>query len=74
MGFKQSYSVDDVMRQISICYSEASNFRNDGYVTVGCKKDLYTIKCFLDNLYEQLPKTGQEETWEQERVVQILKK
>jgi len=51
-----------------------SNPYNDGFVQSSCKQDLYMLKCWLEDEYAKLPKFAGEEKWEQERVIEILKK
>lgn len=46
---------------------------NDGFTGSYCKKELYMLKCWLEDEYANLPKFVGEEKWEQERVVEILK-
>jgi hypothetical protein len=74
MGYIRRWSVENVTQQIMLCHNEATDFRNDGYVTTGCIKDLYTIKCLVDKLYEDVRDTKLEESWQQDRVIEILKK
>ena len=38
------------------------------------KRDLYRLKCYLDDVYKDLPKFAGEEIWEKERLIQVLKK
>ena len=47
---------------------------NDGFTSSYCKKDLYVLKCWLEHEYSKLPTFTGEEAWEQERVVEILKR
>jgi hypothetical protein len=47
---------------------------NDGWTSGSCKKDLYMLKCWLEDEYKRLPTFVGEEAWEQERVVEILKR
>jgi hypothetical protein len=47
---------------------------NDGFIQSHCKHELYMLKCWLEDEYDKLPKFAGEEEWEQERVVQILKR
>lgn len=47
---------------------------NDGFTTSYCKQDLYMLKCWLEDEYAKLPIYNGEEQWEQERVMQILKR
>ncbi len=46
---------------------------NDGYVQSSCKHELYLLKCWLEDEYNKLPTFVGEETWEQERLIQVLK-
>ena len=47
---------------------------NDGWTGSSCKKDLYMLKSWLEDEYKRLPTFVGEETWEQERVIEILKR
>ena len=47
---------------------------NDGFTSSYCKKDLYVLKCWLEHEYSKLPTFTGEELWEQEQVVEILKR
>lgn len=40
-----------------------------------CKRQLYLLKCLIEDLYVQMPKFPQQEKeWEQERLIQLLKR
>ena len=54
--------------------SEAQSGYNDGWTASSCKHELYLVKCYLDDVYKELPVFGDEERWEQERLVEILRK
>lgn len=47
---------------------------NDGFIQSSCKQELYVLKCWLEDEYNKLPTFAGEEKWEQERLVEILKK
>jgi hypothetical protein len=47
---------------------------NDGWTSSSCKKELYLLKCWLEDEYYKLPTFVGEELWAQERLVEILKK
>jgi hypothetical protein len=47
---------------------------NDGWTSSSCKKDLYMLKLWLEDEYKRLPTFVGEEAWEQERVIEILKR
>ena len=54
--------------------AEISSPYNDGFVASGCKQELYMLKCWLEDQYNKLPEFVGEDKWEQERIVQILKR
>jgi hypothetical protein len=54
--------------------SEIHSPYNDGFVQRSCKHKLYMLKCWLEDEYAKLPTFTGEDKWEQERVIQILKK
>ena len=47
---------------------------NDGWTSASCKKELYLLKLWLDDEYKKLPKFFEEDQWEKERLIEILKK
>lgn len=73
MGFRKP-SLQDAYDAIRVNVFEIQSPYNDGFLQSGCKKELYKLKCYLDDVYAQLPKFVGEEEWEQERVVEILKR
>lgn len=65
----------DTARFIRKLYSVANNPQNDGFTQCHCKHQLYLLKCLIEDLYKDLPEFPQQEKeWEQDRLVQILKK
>lgn len=73
MGFKKP-SLEDAYSAIRTALIEIKSPYNDGFTGLYCKKELYQLKCWLEDIYEELPNFSGEEEWEQERIVQILKK
>jgi len=73
MGFRKP-SLDDARSAIRGSLVEIHSPYNDGWTSGSCKKDLYMLKCWLEDEYQRLPKFVDEEKWEQERVVEILKR
>lgn len=73
MGF-QKPDIAGVRNAIGKVLVEISSPYNDGYIQSSCKHDLYMLKCWLDDQYSKLPTFTGEEKWEQDRIVQILKK
>lgn len=53
---------------------EAKYPGNDGWTARAHKKRLYELKCMLDDVYPTLPTFVGEDEWEQERLMEILKK
>jgi hypothetical protein len=41
---------------------------------MSCKQELYQLKCWLDAEYKKLQTFPGEEVWEQERLIELLKK
>jgi hypothetical protein len=53
---------------------EASDPRNDGWTASVCKKEIYQVKCLIEDIYRKLPTFVGEEEWEKERVAELLKR
>lgn len=73
MGFKKS-SLMPARSAIREYLTEIHSPFNDGFTQSSCKHDLYMLKCWLEDEYSKLPTFVGEETWEQERLIEILKK
>lgn len=73
MGFEKPNLLDAVAA-IRSSLVEIQSPYNDGWTSAACKKELYQLKCWLDDEYAKLPKFFEETQWEQERLVNILKK
>jgi len=67
-------SIDQVKHWVWENAYEAKNMRNDGWTSMAHKKRLYELKCMLDDVYPTLPTFVGEEAWEQERILEILKR
>ena len=47
----------------------------DAFTQCHCKHQLYVLKCFVEDMYKDLPKFPQQEAeWEQQRLMELLKK
>lgn len=73
MGF-QKPDIDSAYSVIRRSLGEIHSSYNDGYTQMSCKQELYQLKCWLDDQYNNLPTFSGEEKWEQERLISILKK
>lgn len=73
MGFrKPDYAViKDALGKIM---GEIHSPYNDGWTASSCKQELYLLKCWLEDRYKDLPTFAGEELWEQERLLELLKK
>lgn len=73
MGFQQpNYAViKDALGKI---LGEIHSPFNDGWTASSCKQELYMLKCWLEDEYKKLPTFVGEERWEQERILELLKK
>ena len=74
MGFKKDWNTSDVYQEIRRLSSAVQDPRNDGWTASGCKHELYQLKCFIDDIYRDLPTFVGEEQWEQQRLVDIMKR
>jgi hypothetical protein len=73
MGFRKP-NLDHARSAIRSSLVEISSPYNDGWTSSSCKQELYQLKCWLEDEYAKLPTFTGEEQWEQERLVNILKR
>jgi hypothetical protein len=73
MGF-QKPNLSPAYHAVRHTMTEIGSPYNDGFTSSCCKHDLYMLKCWLEDEYNNLPTFVGEEKWEQERLVEILKK
>ena len=73
MGF-QKPNINSAYSAIRSSLGEIHSPYNDGWASSSCKQELYLLKCWLEDEYKKLPTFTGEELWEQERLVEILKK
>ena len=73
MGFLKP-DISTAYSAIRKSLAEIDSPYNDGFTSAYCKKDLYMLKSWLEDEYQRLPKFVGEEKWEQERVIEILKR
>jgi hypothetical protein len=74
MSFIKRWDVNDIATQLHRMGMEASDPGNDGWTASGCKKEMYQLKCLIEDIYQKLPVFVGEEEWEKERVVELLKR
>ena len=73
MGFSRP-RIDQAILYIRNCAGEACSSYNDGWTAMQCKKDLVQLKWLIEDLLEDCPTFSGEEEWEQERLLQLLKR
>ena len=73
MGFRKP-DLETAQQAIRTCLGEIRSPYNDGWTSSACKRDLYMLKSWLDAEYKRLPTFVGEEQWEQELLIDILKK
>lgn len=74
MGFKKDWDSNAIGHWIQIMAVEAASPYNDGWTASSCKKELFQLKCLIEDLYQNLPTFADEKEWEQERLIKVLKK
>ena len=73
MGFSKP-DLNQAAVAINTSLIEIRSPYNDGWTAAACKRELYLLKCWLDDEYDRLPKFFEEYQWEKERLINILKK
>jgi hypothetical protein len=73
MGFLKP-DIESVYSVVRKSLVEIHSPYNDGWTSRSCKHELYMLKCWLEDEYSKLPTFSGEEAWEQERLVEILKR
>jgi hypothetical protein len=73
MGFKKP-NIESAYSAIRTSLVEIHSSYNDGWTQSSCKKELYLLKCWLEDEYKKLETFPGEEVWEQERLIKLLKK
>ena len=73
MGFLEP-DVESAYSIIRRSLGEIHSPYNDGFTSRSCKQELYMLKCWLEDEYNELPKFSGEDEWEQERLIKLLKR
>lgn len=71
---RKDWNVVDIMCQLRSIHRQAASPFNDGFVARDCKKDLFSIKCLVEDLYADTPNFVGEDAWHEERTLDLLKK
>ncbi len=73
MGFRKP-NLDPAYHAIRQTLTEIGSPYNDGFTSSYCKQDLSLLKCWLQDEYAKLPTFTGEEQWEQQRLIDVLKR
>jgi len=73
MGFRKP-EIKDAYHAIRQNLTEIHSPYNDGWTQMSCKQELYMLKCWLEHEYSKLPTFAGEEKWEQNQILEILKR
>lgn len=73
MGFRKP-NFNQAELALRSILGEISHPGNDGFTSSYCKRELYMLKCWLEDEYNKLPTFIGEDKWEQEQILKILKK
>ena len=69
------YVPHEVVSAIRHLAREASSPYSDGFTQCSYKRDLYVLKCYIEDVYKSCPEfPEQEKEWEQVRLMEISKK
>lgn len=74
MGFHKPSDANQIIGLLRGLASEAQSGMNDGWTASSCKYEIYRVKCYIEDMYGKLPVFNGEDEWEQERLVEILKR
>jgi len=75
MAYLHNWDSQKIMHQLACMIRECQDPLNDGFTACHCKQQLYHIKCFIEDHWRQLPLfPEQERQWEQQRIIQQLKR
>lgn len=72
MGF-QKPSIEDAYHAVRRLVVEIQSPYNDGFTASTCKRELYQLKCWLEDTYAQLPRFSDEHEWEKQRMIDKLR-
>ena len=62
----KNWNLTEIENQLQRIYYACSDPKMDGFVTWGCKQDLYRVKFQVDELLKKCPKYSVEAEWLEE--------
>lgn len=63
----RNWNADKIISEIQQIYLATTDPYMDGYVTWGCKQDLYRVKFALEDMLKKCPTYAGEEKWLEQR-------
>jgi len=64
------WNVNKIISDLQRCYFATTDPRMDGFVTWGCKQDLYRVKFALDEMLKKCPAYAGETEWLEEQRIE----
>lgn len=74
MSFRKNWDVVSIESQIQQIVAQVRSPYNDGYTASACKHELWRIKCLIEDVYPTLPRFSDENEWQQQRTMDLLKR
>jgi hypothetical protein len=68
----KNWNADEIISQLQRIYFATTDPRMDGFVTWGCKQDLYRVQFALEDMMKRCPKYHGEEEWLEERQKELV--
>ena len=50
MSFQKRWSIPEIKQAVAAITTEIHSPYNDGWTQMGCKHDLYLLKCFIEDV------------------------
>lgn len=73
MKTPQGGDIVEVYATLRVLLTQIKN-HSDVIASSHCKHDIYQLKCWLDEQYAKLPQVTGEEAWEQQRIIEKLRR
>lgn len=68
----KNWNADNIISDLQRIYFATTDPRMDGFVTWGCKQDLYRVKFALEDMLKKCPTYHGEEEWLEERDKELV--
>ena len=68
----KNWNADEIISDLQRIYFATTDPRMDGFVTWGCKQDLYRVKFALEDMLKKCPTYHGEAEWLEERNKELV--